>query len=147
MGRCSVTAAPLTVQFTDTSSYFESPVESWHWDFGDGGTSEETNPSHIYALPGAYTVSLTVASATGEDTETKSNYITVTGWSPHEWHSADTDRNGLIDLSELLRAIQFYNLAGCTARPAPKTAMPPSPATPSARTTTWIIPRRTGTSA
>lgn len=29
------------------------------WDFGDGSSSSETNPSHTYAAPGTYTVSLT----------------------------------------------------------------------------------------
>jgi len=66
--------APLTVQFTDQSS--GNPT-SWSWDFGDGGTSTEQNPSHTYNDPGTYTVSLTVTNAYGSDTETKTDYITV----------------------------------------------------------------------
>ncbi len=30
------------------------------WDFGDGGNSQNLNPSHIYTYPGNYTVKLTV---------------------------------------------------------------------------------------
>lgn len=33
---------------------------SYHWDFGDGGSSTEPNPSHTYGYPGWYSVTLTV---------------------------------------------------------------------------------------
>ena len=36
----------------------DAPFESVMWDFGDGNTSTETSPSHIYNNPGDYTVSL-----------------------------------------------------------------------------------------
>ncbi len=70
--------APLPVQFTDASRGY--PV-SWHWDFGDGTTSDVQNPPHIYNSAGAYTVTLKVASAHGEDTLVRSNYI-VAGTAP-----------------------------------------------------------------
>jgi len=67
---------PLTVSFTDLST--ENPT-SWSWDFGDGvGTSTEQNPSYTYEAAGTYTVSLTATNAYGSDTETKTDYITVT---------------------------------------------------------------------
>ena len=68
-------ASPLTVNFTDQST--NSPT-SWAWDFGDGGSSTEQNPSHIYTTPGTYTVSLTAGNATGSDDEVKTDYIVVT---------------------------------------------------------------------
>lgn len=40
------------------STNFET-VDSFLWDFGDGITSTETEPNHIYGLPGTYTVTLT----------------------------------------------------------------------------------------
>jgi PKD repeat protein len=58
-------AAPLTVQFFDTSS---GRVEAWDWDFGDGTHSDLENPSHVFAGPGRYTVSLTARNANGADT-------------------------------------------------------------------------------
>ena len=62
------------VAFTDTSA--NSPT-SWLWNFGDGGTSTEQNPTHAYQTAGTYTVTLTATNAFGNDTETKTNYITV----------------------------------------------------------------------
>jgi PKD repeat protein len=66
--------APLVVSFTNLST--GSPT-AWAWDFGDGGTATTQNPSHTYASPGTYTVSLTVTAPGGSDGETKVGYITV----------------------------------------------------------------------
>jgi serine protease len=66
--------APLTVSFTDLTS---GEVDTWDWDFGDGGSSGARNPDHQYSNPGDYTVSLTVTGPNGSDTETKTNYISV----------------------------------------------------------------------
>ena len=68
-------AVPLTVQFTDQSSGYPA---SWHWSFGDGVTSFESNPIHTYQTEGTYTVSLTAANEAGSDTATKTDYVTVT---------------------------------------------------------------------
>jgi len=65
------------VQFTDQST--NSPT-SWRWNFGDGGTSTMKNPSYVYSNAGVYTVTLTATNPGGSDTETKTNYITVTPW-------------------------------------------------------------------
>jgi PKD repeat protein len=50
-------AAPLLIQFTDTT---DGNIVSWYWEFGDGETSTEQNPSHIYTEEGRYDVSLEV---------------------------------------------------------------------------------------
>ena len=66
---------PQTVQFTDAST--GSPV-IWSWNFGDGQTSSEQNPSHIYTVEGPYTVTLQIFnSLQGSAIETKTNYVTV----------------------------------------------------------------------
>jgi PKD repeat protein len=65
---------PLTVNFTDQST---GDITSWSWDFGDGATSTEQNPSHTYTDAGTYTVSLAVTGPCGSDTEVKANFITV----------------------------------------------------------------------
>ena len=63
-----------TITFTDESAF--NPT-SWAWDFGDGTTSTEQNPTHAYAEAGTYTVQLTVENENGSDTEIKEDYITV----------------------------------------------------------------------
>ncbi|RMH03005.1 MAG: PKD domain-containing protein, partial [Planctomycetota bacterium] len=60
--------------FTDLST--GSPT-SWNWDFGDGNTATAQNPSHTYAQPGLYTVTLTVGNAAGTDTRVRVDYIQV----------------------------------------------------------------------
>jgi PKD repeat protein len=52
------------ISFTDESS--NVPTE-WEWDFGDGNTSTQQNPVHLYATPGTYNVCLTVANTAGSD--------------------------------------------------------------------------------
>ncbi|MFA5212285.1 MAG: PKD domain-containing protein, partial [Methanoregula sp.] len=61
------------VWFTDTSA---NVPQAWYWDFGDGNTSTEQNPTHTYSTPGTYTVNLTVTNYRGTDTVTKTGYIT-----------------------------------------------------------------------
>lgn len=68
--------APLTVSFNDLSTSSET-ITSWFWDFGDGNTSTSPSPLHTYQSVGTYAVSLTVASANGDDIETKQNYIFI----------------------------------------------------------------------
>jgi len=70
--------APLTVNFTDAST---GTVSSYFWDFDNDGTvdSTEQNPSYTYASAGTYSVNLTVTNSVGNDSEVKTNYITVEG--------------------------------------------------------------------
>jgi PKD repeat protein len=67
-------AAPLEVSFTDLSA---GDPTSWSWDFGDGDTSTDRNPSHTYNDPGFYTVTLTATSASDSASVTKTDYIAV----------------------------------------------------------------------
>ena len=53
--------APLSVQFNDSSEN----ATSVNWDFGDGNTSTDKDPTHIYSSAGNYTVVLTVINANG----------------------------------------------------------------------------------
>ncbi len=56
---------PHTIQFT-ARTY--GCATSWYWEFGDGATSTEPNPSHTYTSPGNYDVSLTVSNGATSDT-------------------------------------------------------------------------------
>jgi PKD repeat protein len=55
----------LTADFTDESTDSDGSIVAWSWDFGDGNTSTEQNPSHTYATEGSYDVSLTVTDDQG----------------------------------------------------------------------------------
>lgn len=71
---------PLTVQFMDASTGVHN---QWAWSFGDGGTSNAANPSHVYQATGTFTVSLTIRDGQGgESTAIKPGYITVSGLPP-----------------------------------------------------------------
>jgi PKD repeat protein len=54
----SLTSFPYKYHFKDLSS---GNINSWHWDFGDGLSSSEQNPSHQYDNPGTYNICLTVS--------------------------------------------------------------------------------------
>jgi PKD repeat protein len=69
----------LKVQFTDLSTAAPGcEIEEWLWNFGDGSTSTEKNPFHIYNREGAFNVTLTVWDSCGfEQTVTMKAYITI----------------------------------------------------------------------
>lgn len=66
--------APLEVTFTDLSV---DSVDSWVWDFGDGGISYQQDPVYTYTGAGTYNVSLTVSGPGGSDVIEKIDYISV----------------------------------------------------------------------
>lgn len=66
---------PLEVTFTDSST---NEPTGWTWDFGDGQTSTEQNPTHEYAEAGTYTVTLTASNDGGSDDVVKRDLIKVT---------------------------------------------------------------------
>jgi gliding motility-associated-like protein len=54
---------PLTVQFTNQSTVGpvpSAPINSWIWDFGNGNSSNQQNPTHTYSSNGNYNVTLEV---------------------------------------------------------------------------------------
>jgi len=66
--------APLEVQFSDLSS---GDITAHTWDFGDGASSTQVQPTHEYTQPGNYTVELVVRGPTGERSATRSAYVRV----------------------------------------------------------------------
>ena len=65
---------PLEVRFTQLA---EGTIDTYAWDFGDGGEDTAPNPTYIYEEPGTYSVSLTVEGPLGSSTKTKENFIRV----------------------------------------------------------------------
>ncbi|MCO6040401.1 PKD domain-containing protein [Thermococcus alcaliphilus] len=64
------------VSFADKSTDRDGSIVSWSWDFGDGSTSTDSEPSHVYANGGNYTVTLTVRDDKGGE-DVKRVTITV----------------------------------------------------------------------
>ena len=61
-------------QFVDESTDPDNPIVSWDWDFGDGGTSTDRNPAHVFSAPGPVDVTLTVTDQSGN-----SDTLTIAG--------------------------------------------------------------------
>jgi PKD repeat protein len=68
----------FTVYFTSTEGCFPEPAQftsfssptnatSWHWNFGDGDTSNVQNPIHFYGNSGTYLVQLISSDGTNTD--------------------------------------------------------------------------------
>ena len=73
--------APLEVSFEDKTT---GVATEWEWDFGDRTpgaerTAKTRNPSHVYRMPGRYTVRLWVKGPGGDDTAVRVRYIEVNG--------------------------------------------------------------------
>jgi gliding motility-associated-like protein len=93
---------PVLVQFTNESSQYVRSV----WDFGDGSRSSLQNPSHVFNLPGTYTIRLDVYSA-GDCINSTTRQITIkgptgtrdmtpkTGCVPHEMTISATSTNAV----------------------------------------------------
>jgi len=64
----------LKVTFTSQSER----ASAWFWSFGDGSTSQEENPVHIYAANGLYNVTLIVNNPCGADTFSLGIQVTAT---------------------------------------------------------------------
>lgn len=71
---------PVQIQFADQSSTAPGTIiTGWSWNFGDGGSSTDQNPSHYYRTPGNYTVTLTIETNKGcTKSLTKPYYVTAT---------------------------------------------------------------------
>lgn len=71
------TGTPITFRSTGSRSGIWGGELFYHWDFGDGSIGIHPNPTHSYAMPGIYPVTLTVSD--GQDKHAIKQYITVSG--------------------------------------------------------------------
>ena len=74
----TVSCQNLSCSFLDASSDPDGNIVGYSWNFGDGGTETQRNPSHAYTAPGTYQVSLTVTD-NGGATNASAQSVTVTG--------------------------------------------------------------------
>ncbi|MDX1614122.1 MAG: PKD domain-containing protein [Candidatus Promineifilaceae bacterium] len=67
--------APLSVQFSNDSM---GDFDTCYWDFGDSGGSQLCDAdTHTYETRGSYTVSLTVSSEVGSNSDSRTDCIAV----------------------------------------------------------------------
>ena len=94
-----------SITFTDNSS--NTPT-SWSWTF-EGGTpasSNEQNPVIIYNTAGTYAVTLTASNNSGDDTESKTNYITVNDGSGGSYCQASNEQPS----GQYIKQVQFGDI-------------------------------------
>ena len=90
------------IKFTSSAYGNNTDVAYWHWDFGDGNTSNMQNPTHIYTKKGTYDITLTVENNHGEIAceTTKAHvlyrYVWVDDDALHSWY----DENHVSDIKE-----------------------------------------------
>lgn len=82
---------------TEFSLNNNQPVSSVIWNFGDGSTSSEINPKHIYSNAGTYHVSVTAVGASGAITKEKDILISAppTVLQPEDLAICDDNNDGL----------------------------------------------------
>jgi serine protease len=91
----------LSVSFTNTSTDADDDIVSYSWNFGDTGTSVDTNPTHSYASAGRYAVSLTATDSEGNTDTANMNVDVFDGDITAEILRAKLSRRGsaLVDLA------------------------------------------------
>lgn len=65
------------VTFRSATTDPDGDITSWAWDFGDGTTSALEHPTHTYAAPGTYTVTLRVADSVGHLSEATATQVVL----------------------------------------------------------------------
>ncbi len=78
-GNVTFTPSPDTIPGGQTVTFTYNGINttSWYWTFGDGGTSADSNPTHVYANPGVYIVTLIGNNVYGcPDSAVKDVYVT-----------------------------------------------------------------------
>jgi PKD repeat protein len=126
--------APFTVRFRDLSepSRDNDPLAAitrWHWDFGDGSTSDEQHPEHVYAAQGFYDVSLDVWDAMScEGYGGRKDFVRVLPGRPsydenderidgvcHQekiFYRGDSNDDGAIDISDPVHILRYLFMEG-----------------------------------
>ncbi|MCD6353044.1 MAG: PKD domain-containing protein, partial [Proteobacteria bacterium] len=90
------------VHFINLTPGFTAEGCKFLWDFGDGTSSTEEDPSHIYTHCGTFDVSLTLWNSYGYYTKTEDNYITI---SPSGFEFTWAPQTGIAGTD-----VQFINL-------------------------------------
>ena len=113
-------------QFINTSS---EGCKTFIWDFGDGTTSNERNPMHIYQSPGTYNVKLTAKGIVKTDISEQSIIVNpASTWAAEGDYTLDRKAVGVRNFTSLHEAISL--LSQCTPRGTIEVAVPAGEAYP-----------------
>jgi PKD repeat protein len=102
----SDTTTRIAVQFYNWSydPYYYG-IRDAYWDFGDGNTSTDWSPSHLYPVEGMYTVTLTVTTFDGRSASAQRQVTVilppppVAEFTPYPWDPSTYDSVGMNNLS------------------------------------------------
>ncbi len=93
------------VAFDDHSFDPDGQTVAWDWDFGDGTTSVERHPEHIYAAPGTYPVTLQVTDDQGQTSQAQHSYTVLeTPQAAFSWTPQTTDEGDAVHFTDLSTA-------------------------------------------
>jgi len=104
---------PLTVQFTQRSTGMYTAV---HWDFGDGHTSTESDPLHIFTMTGLFHVTLTICAMNNsfqysQPVYVYNNIIPIVDWTSKPVFSFCTDTEKKYGFASNLEGIDVLNIS------------------------------------
>lgn len=95
------------ISFTDASKDNGNPITSWEWDFGDGNTSIDQNPKHIFMNPGSYNVVLKVRNSTSCNAKEYTQVLVIRASPVADFVSSNPGcENAAIVFTDLSRAVQ-----------------------------------------
>jgi RHS repeat-associated protein len=100
----------LDARFFDMSSDSDGQIVAYNWNFGDGETSTDGNPAHVYAQPGVYPVTLTTTDNDGLSSSKQISYHATTRY------NADFNASPLT-VYENTTSIDLKDLSGLLAQP------------------------------
>ncbi len=118
--------APLAVNFNaSASSDNDGQIISYHWNFGDGQTSNNITASHTFTNPGSYTITLTVTDNNGAKNNTSQTIVAASTQQNNTLSGTITSAAGSIADSDINdpRALYAANDNPDQAQPIPNPVM------------------------
>lgn len=110
--------AGQAAQFTDNS---RNTPTAWHWDFGDGTTSSERNPQHVFTAAGLRQVVLQASSIAGSSTTSRWIFVDGATGNPatgyeNVWYVPASARAAGANNTQWGTDLAVLNRTGATAR-------------------------------
>lgn len=98
------------VQFSNLTT---NGATSYLWNFGDGSTSMEVNPQHIYIQSGSYTVTLTAINAMGSNNVVKQSYINISKpEAPYTYTTTSCGPSEVTAVAATSNRVRWYDASG-----------------------------------